>query len=149
MWTANTYACPHCCILVDVDQWKIVMTNFIFARFPDEESAHEGLDAFEILHVTGVITLYGYAVVQRGMDGTLVVVKKDTAPIGSGVGALIGGTAGLFGGLAGVGIGVATGSILGAVLLDLFNLGVGKEFLQSICNELVPGKTAFFVEVSE
>ncbi|MEM5371246.1 DUF1269 domain-containing protein [Paraburkholderia azotifigens] len=124
------------------------MTNFIFALFPDEASARAGLEAFELLHVAGDITLFNHAIVQRETSGPLVVLERETAPLGSGVGVLIGGTAGLFGGLAGLGIGAATGGIIGAVL-DLFNLGVSKEFLSSICKELVPGKTAVFAEASE
>ncbi|MEI6002865.1 DUF1269 domain-containing protein [Paraburkholderia bengalensis] len=124
------------------------MTNFIFALFPDDASARAGLEVFESLHLGGDITLFSYAIVRRGADGIPIVLERKTAPIGSRVGALMGGTAGLFGGLAGVGIGAAAGGIIGAVL-DIFNLGMSKEFLDSICKELVPGKTAVFAEVSE
>ena len=126
------------------------MSTFAVVTFPDEKKAYEGVRAFKQLHDEGSITLYGFAVVQRGADGKIAVKEQQTEPpIGTGVGALVLGLTGLFaGGPAGAAIGLGAGTALGA-LGDVFNLGVGDEFLESVSRELTPGKTAVVAEVSE
>jgi Protein of unknown function (DUF1269) len=55
---------------------------------------------------------------------------------------------GLIGGAAGAAAGVGGGGLIGSAG-DLFNLGVGKDFLDKVARELTPGKSAVVAEVEE
>ncbi len=125
------------------------MSKFVVVVFPDEAKAYEGVRALKELHSEGSLSLYGGAVVQRSADGKITVKERQSeGPIGTGVGALVGGMVGLFGGPVGAVIGLGAGTVLGA-LRDLFNLGVGDDFLETVSRELAPGKSAVVAEVSE
>lgn len=125
------------------------MSNFVAIIFPDEKKAYEGVHAIKQLHEEGTVTLYSHAVVQRSAKGTLDYKETDLdGPIGTGLGALLGGLAGVFGGPVGMAAGLAAGTMLGASS-DLFNLGVGSDFVEMIEKQLTPGKTAVVAEVGE
>jgi uncharacterized membrane protein len=125
------------------------MSKFIVVVFPDGKKAYEGMHALNELHNEGNITLYGSAVVERNSKGALSTKeKKAEGPIGTGLGALLGGLIGMFAGPVGVAIGLGAGTAAGG-LRDLFNLGVGNEFVESVSSTLSPGKTAVIAEISE
>jgi uncharacterized membrane protein len=125
------------------------MSKFVVAIFPNEAKAYEGTRAMKDLQAEGSLTLYGMAVVTKGADGKAIVKETaDPGPLGMGVGALTGGLVGLIGGPAGAAVGLATGTMLGG-WSDLFNLGVGTDFLDKVSRELSPGKSAVVAEVEE
>jgi uncharacterized membrane protein len=125
------------------------MSKFIFVSFPDEAKAYEGTRALEALHAEGSLTLYGLAVVAKGLDGKLLVKREsDGGPLGIAVGSLAGGLIGLLGGPVGVAIGMGGGAFLGS-LNDLANLGVSSEFIDEVSKGLTPGNVALLAEVSE
>jgi len=125
------------------------MSKFVVAVFPTEPKAYEGTRAIKDLQAEGSLTLYAMAVVTKAADGTWAVKETaDKGPLGIGVGALVGGLVGLIGGPAGAAVGVAGGAGLGA-WSDLFNLGVGRDFLDKVSRELTPGKSAVVAEVEE
>jgi len=64
------------------------------------------------------------------------------------VGALVGGLTGLLGGPAGAVMGISVGALIGS-FGDLFNMGVGSDFLDKVSKELSPGKAAIVAEVAE
>lgn len=125
------------------------MSKFVVAIFPTEAKTYEGTRAMKDLQAEGSLTLYGLAVVTKAADGKAVVKETaDRGPLGTGVGALVGGLVGLVGGPAGAAVGLATGTVLGG-WSDLFNLGVGTDFLDKVSRELSPGKSAVVAEVEE
>lgn len=125
------------------------MSKFIFISFPDEAKAYEGTRSLESLHADGELTLYGMAVVAKGLDGKLSVKQEsDRGPLGIAVGSVVGAMIGLLGGPIGAAIGMGGGALLGS-LNDLANLGVSGEFLESISKDLTPGRVAVVAEVSE
>ena len=124
------------------------MDKFVVAVFPTEAKADEGARAMRELQAEGSLALYNMAVVTRAEGKLSVNQIADELPLGLGVGALVGGLVGLVGGPAGAGAGLLAGGIIGS-WSDLFNLGVDKEFLDSVSTELKPGKSAVVAEVQE
>lgn len=125
------------------------MTKFIFVSFPDEAKAYEGTRALQALHAEGSLTLYGMSVVEKGQDGKLTVQREsDSSPLGIAVGSVVGGLVGLLGGPIGLALGAGGGALLGR-LNDLANLGVSRQFIDSVPADLLPGNLALIAEVSE
>ena len=125
------------------------MSKFVVAVFPTEAKAYEGTRAVKDLSAEGSLTLYGMAVVSKDAHGGLSVNQAaGEGPLGTGVGALLGGLVGLIGGPAGAAVGFASGTLIGS-WSDLFNLGVGRDFLDKVSRELTPGKSAVVAEVEE
>ena len=125
------------------------MDKFIVVVFPEEKKAYEGVRALHDLHVEGSITVWGTAVVQRAPGGTLEITQSnEQGPLGFGVGALLGGMIGLFGGPVGVAVGAAAGSVVGGSV-DVADLHLSAEFLESIKAELAPANYAVAAEISE
>jgi uncharacterized membrane protein len=125
------------------------MSKFVVAVFPTEAKAYDGTRAMRDLQAEGSLVVYGMAVVTKAADGKLAV--KETAergPLGTGVGALTGGLIGLIGGPSAAAVGLASGTLIGS-WSDLFDLGVGRDFLDKVSRELTPGKTAVVAEVEE
>lgn len=126
-----------------------LFSKYVVVAFGDEKQAYQGVRALEDLHVQGIISLYGYAVVQRSADGSVSV--KDSAsegPVGTGVGALVGALMGLFAGPGGAAVGMSIGTAVGASR-DLFSLGLSSDFIDSVAEQLPPGATALVAEISE
>jgi uncharacterized membrane protein len=125
------------------------MSKFVVAVFPTEAKAYEGTRVMKDLQAEGSLALYGMAVVAKAADGKLGVKEtSDEGPLSTGVGALTGGLIGLIGGPAGAAAGLAGGALIGS-WSDLFNLGVGRDFLDKVSRELTPGKSAVVAEVEE
>ncbi|HXX39870.1 MAG TPA: DUF1269 domain-containing protein [bacterium] len=125
------------------------MDNFVVAVFPTEEKAYEGTRALKDLHAEGYLVVYAMSVVTRGVDGKLRVNETAASgPLGTGVGALTGGLVGLFGGPAGAALGLAGGALLGS-WADLLDLGVDRDFVDKVSEQLGPGKSAVVAEVEE
>ena len=128
---------------------EVIVSKFIVVVFPGEAQAYQGTRALKELHDEGSLTLYGVAVVAKDARGSIETKEAaDSGPLGTAVGALVGGFIGTLGGPVGVFAGAAGGALIGS-LHDLFNLGVGEDFLQQVSTELTPGKTAVIAEVAE
>jgi uncharacterized membrane protein len=101
------------------------------------------------LDVEGSVTLYGMAVVAKDARGNLSITQAaDLGPLGTAVGTLAGGLIGVIGGPIGALAGAAGGAFIGS-LSDLFNFGVGEDFLAKVSSELAPGKAAVVAEIGE
>jgi len=125
------------------------MSKFVVAVFPTEKDAYEGTRVMKNLQAEGSLTLYGMVVVTKAADGKLAVRETMTqGPLGAGVGSLLGGLVGVLGGPAAVLGGAAGGALLGG-WSDLFNLGIGREFVDKVGRELTPGRSAVVAEVEE
>ena len=125
------------------------MSKFTVIVFPDETQAYQGSRALKELHAEGSLTLYGMAIISKDAQGNLSVKEAaDAGPLGMAVGSLVGGLVGVIGGPAGVLAGAAGGTVIGSVV-DLFNYGVGADFVSQVFNELRPGKTAVVAEIAE
>ncbi len=124
------------------------MSRFVVVVFPNEAKAHQGAHLLRDFHAKGRNTLHGWAIAAKDSDGKVSV--KESAyewPRGTAVGALIGGLAGLPGGLLAATIGAAGGALFGASA-DLVHRGAGREFVEKVSRELLPGKAAIVAEVS-
>jgi uncharacterized membrane protein len=127
----------------------IVMSKFVVVVFPSEDKAYQGTQALKELHAEGSLTLYGMAVVAKDASGNLKIKDSaDDGPLGTAVGSVVGGLVGVIGGPIGALAGVAGGALMGS-MVDLFNYGVGADFLQKVSDELGPGKSAIVAEISE
>ena len=125
------------------------MSQFVVAVFPTEAKAYDGTRAMKDLQAEGSLMLYGMAVVTKAADGKLAVKETvEKGPLGTAVGLLTGGLVGLLGGPSAAATGVAGGALIGS-WSDLFDLGVGRDFLDKVARELTPGKTAVVAEVEE
>jgi uncharacterized membrane protein len=125
------------------------MTKFVVIVFPGENQAYGGVRALNALHAEGSLTLYSMAVVVKDANGKLSIKESaDAGPLGTAVGAVVGGLVGVIGGPVGALAGMSGGTIIGS-LVDLFNYGVGADFITKISNELGSGKTAIVAEIVE
>ncbi len=125
------------------------MSKFVVIVFPDETKAYQGVQALKALHAEGSITLYANAVVQRSAEGALLVKEKEPdGAVAMGAGVVIGALIGMFAGPIGMAAGLTAGGVLGASR-DLFDLGIGKEFVDKVYRDLAPGRTAVVAEIAE
>ena len=125
------------------------MSKFVVVVFPSETQAYQGSRALKDLHAEGSLTLYGMAVIAKDAKGDFSIKEaNDPGPLGTAVGAMAGGIIGVLGGPLGVLSGVAGGSVIGS-MLDLFNLGVGEDFITKVSSELEPGRCAIVAEIAE
>ena len=125
------------------------MSKFIVVTLPSEAKAYDATRALRELHTEGSLTVYGVAVVAKGNDGKVALKEAaDAGPLGAAVGALVGGLIGVLGGPVGALVGAASGALIGSYS-DLFNLGLGTEFVKKVSAGLAPGKTAVIAEVAE
>lgn len=125
------------------------MSKMIVVVFGDEPKAYEGAQALRDLHREGSISVYAAAVVARDAEGRVTVKDAgDEGPIGTAIGMMTGALVGLFGGPPGVVVGTAAGSLVGATA-DLFNAGVGIDFVDEVGATLEPGKVAVIAEIEE
>src|SRR5690349_18792009 len=116
------------------------MNKYVVVIFPDEGKAYQGTRALKELHGEGSLTVYAMAVIAKGADGKLSVKQaQDAGPLGMGVGALVGTLVGLLGGPVGAAIGLGTGATVG-VLSDIYNAGVGVDFVDTVSQKLTPGR---------
>jgi uncharacterized membrane protein len=125
------------------------MSKFVVIVFPNESRAYEGTRALMGLHAEGSLTLYGMAVIAKDAAGSVSIREAaDAGPLGTAVGALVGGLVGVIGGPIGVLAGAAGGTMIGS-LMDLFNFGIGEDFVSRVSQELGAGKTAVVAEIVE
>jgi uncharacterized membrane protein len=125
------------------------MSKFVVIVFSDEEKAYQGTRELTEIHAEGSLTLYGMAVITKDAQGNISVKEAaDTGPLGAGVGALVGGLMGVIGGPVGVLAGAAGGTLLGS-FIDLFNYGVGEDFIMKVSEEMQPGRIVAVAEVAE
>ncbi|RUX19045.1 DUF1269 domain-containing protein [Mesorhizobium sp. M2A.F.Ca.ET.042.01.1.1] len=126
------------------------MSKFVVIVFPTEAKAYEATRALQELHAEGSLTLYGMAVIAKDAEGHFGVKQTaDEGPLGTAVGALVGGLIGLVGGPAGVLVGMTGGTLVGS-MTDLFNYGVGEDFIWKVSKTMLEaGKTAVVAEVTE
>jgi len=125
------------------------MSKFVVIVFPTEDKAYQATRELKELHAEGSLTVYGVSVIAKDAQGKLSIKDSaDAGPLGAGVGALVGGLAGLIAGPFGALAGVTTGAYLG-MLADIFNLGIGQDFVAKVSDELGQGKTAVIAEIDE
>lgn len=125
------------------------MSKFVVVVFPSETQAYQGTRALQDLDMEGSVTLYGMAVIAKDASGKVAIKQAaDQGPLGTALGALVGSLVGVIGGPAGVAIGLAGGTVIGS-LMDLFNFGVGDDFLAKVSKDLGPGKSAVVAEIAE
>jgi len=125
------------------------MDRMLVVVFDNETKAYEGKRALLQLDAEGSISVYGYAVVAKNADGTSSVKQgDDTGPIGTLLGTSLGSLIGLLAGPAGLAVGAAAGLAAGGAA-DLYNSGVGDDFIEDVSKVLIPNKVAVVAEIEE
>lgn len=125
------------------------MHKVIVSVFDGEQAAFEGLSALKDLHRDGEITLYATSVVKKDANGWISMLQSnDSGPVGLLAGLVGGSLVGLLGGPVGVAIGAYTGTVGGA-LFDMFNAGVGMDFISEVAAQMAPGKVAVVADADE
>lgn len=125
------------------------MSKFIIIPFANEATAYQGIQILKELDHMGDISLYGYSILGKSVDGKLTV--KDAAgkgPLGLVLGTLTGGLIGLFGGPGGLALGVAGGALVGGVT-DVAMAGAPMRFAQYVARNVEPGHVAIVAEIDE
>lgn len=125
------------------------MSKFVVIVFPGEAQAYQGTRALKALHAEGNVTVYSMAVITKDASGNAAIKDAaDAGPLGMPVGALVGGLVGVIGGPVGALAGMAGGTVIGS-LIDLFNYGIGDDFISKVSSEMASGKTAVVAEIGE
>jgi uncharacterized membrane protein len=123
--------------------------KILVSVFDSEQGAFEGLSALKDLHRDGDITLYASTVIAKDASGTVAVRQAaDKGPIGTLAGVITGGLVGVLGGPVGVAVGAYVGG-LGGLMYDLFNVGIGADFIDEVSASLTPGKAALVADLDE
>lgn len=125
------------------------MHKVLVSVFDNEKTAFQGLSALKQLHSNGDISLYGSAVVAKATDGTISIKQEaDSGPIGTLAGVVAGSLVGILGGPVGVALGAYVGG-MGGLFVDMFNEGVGLDFIDEVGAALKPGKVAVVTDIDE
>jgi uncharacterized membrane protein len=125
------------------------MDRMLVVAFDSERKAYEGKKALLQLDAEGSISVYGYAVVAKNADGTATIKQGDDAgPLGTLVGTTLGSLIGVLFGPVGLAIG-ATAGFTGGATADLYNSGVGDDFIDDVSKFLLPSKVALVAELDE
>jgi uncharacterized membrane protein len=125
------------------------MNKILVAVFDSEKTAYEGVAALKDLHRDGDISLYASSVIAKDAAGTVAVRQAaDSGPLGTLVGIVGGSLVGLLGGPAGALVGGWIGGGAG-LMYDLFNVGLGADFMEEVKTSLTPGKVAVVADIEE
>ncbi len=125
------------------------MDRMLVAVFDNETQAYEGKRALLQLDSEGSIGVYGYASVKKNPDGSSTVKQSDEdVPLGTLAGTSLGALVGILGGPAGMAIGATLGMSAG-LTADVYNAGVGEDYLDDVAKALSPGKVAVVAEIEE
>ncbi len=125
------------------------MDRMLVVVFDNETKAYEGKRALIQLDSEGSISVYGYAVVAKKADGTSTIKQgDDVGPLGTLVGTTLGSLIGVLFGPVGLAIG-ATAGFTGGATADLYNSGVGDDFVDDVSKFLLPSKVALVAEIEE
>lgn len=122
--------------------------NVIVIAWPDSSKAYEALTKLRNSYAADDI--YQAAVVQRDMDGRVVVQDggSNTDGLKTLGGSAIGSLIGILGGPLGVLLGFSTGALLGS-LVDLGDEVDDDDVLGAISKQLLPGTTSLLVDLNE
>jgi uncharacterized membrane protein len=125
------------------------MDRMLVVVFDNDTNAYEGKRALLQLDTEGSISVYGYAVLAKNADGTSSVKQgDDSGPIGTLLGTSLGSLIGLLAGPVGLALGATAGLAAGGAA-DLYNSGVGEDFIEDVSKTLVPNKVAVVAEIEE
>jgi len=125
------------------------MDRMLVVVFDNERKAYEGKKALLQLDAEGSISVYGYAVVAKEADGTSTIKQgDDVGPLGTLVGTTLGSLIGVLFGPVGLAIG-ATAGFTGGATADVYNSGVGDDFIDDVSKFLLPSKVALVAEIEE
>lgn len=125
------------------------MDKMIVVVFDIESDAYKAAHAIEQLHNDESIELYSGAIIVKDESGKVRLREsKEEAPfamaLGAAIGAMIGALGGVPGALAGSALGAAAG-----LPADVYQLGVGSDFVEEVGNYLESGKSAVVAELNE
>jgi len=125
------------------------MDRMLVVVFDNESKAYEGKKALLQLDGEGSISVYAYAVLAKHADGTATVKQgDDSGPIGTLLGTSFGSLIGLLGGPVGLAIGATAGVAAGGAA-DLYNAGIGEDFIDDVTKVLTANKVAMVAEIEE
>ena len=125
------------------------MNNLIVASFPLETEAIAASSKLTELESIGDITIYEMVVVQKKVDGEVVVLQAETTEgLATLSGMAIGGLVGALAGPVGMVLGMFTGTLTGSAI-EADDYGFAEDVISKIADQLAPGTTAVVAEVEE
>lgn len=125
------------------------MNKILVSIFDTQTTAFAGVTALKELHRDGDITLYDSVVVAKAENGWTSVVQSDDRPPAGTLAGIVGGALiGILGGPVGVAVGASIGG-LGGALYDMFDRGIGMDFVNDVATEMAPGKVAVVADIDE
>jgi len=125
------------------------MDRILAVVFDSESKACLAQKALLELEKQGSIVVYADALVVKSADGTTTLKQThDPGPLGMLLGTTLGSVIGLLGGLPGIAIGSAVGFVVGSAM-DLNNVRVAGDFIDDVCKELRPNRSAVVAEIQE
>lgn len=125
------------------------MDRMLVVVFDSEAKAYDGKRALIQLDSEGSIGVYGYAVIAKNADGTATIKQgDDVGPLGTLAGTTLGSLIGVLFGPVGLAVG-ATAGFTGGATADLYNSGVGDDFVDDVSKFLLPSKVALVAEINE
>jgi uncharacterized membrane protein len=126
-----------------------IMSKYVVCVFDDGKTAYEGAKAVQELDHEGSLAVYEAAIVSKDEKGSVRVEDwEEDGPMGTVTGMFLGSLVGVVAGPVGMAVGAAAGSLRG-VLFDVYNAGVGDDFVDDVSRELAPGKYAVLAEADE
>ena len=125
------------------------MNRMLVVVFDDEMRAREGENVLLRLERQGGIIVWGHAVLAKGTDGMVNLMRKqDYGPLDTLLSTPLGSLIALLGGPSGLSISVATGFTFGKGY-DPDNARLGEDFVDDVRNAFLPGKVAILAEIRE
>jgi len=125
------------------------MNELLVAVFDTEDAAGRGLRTLKDLHQEGGVSVFAWALITKGSDGNISLKQQSAeAPLGTGLGLLMGGIMGILGGPAGSAVGASIGGYVG-LLADWARHGVDFKLLDDVGKTLDRGKAAVLAEIEE
>jgi uncharacterized membrane protein len=125
------------------------MNRMLVVVFDNETNAYEGKRALIRLDSEGTITVFGYAIVAKNVDGKAAIRQgDDVGPLGTLAGTTLGTLIGVLFGPVGLAIG-ATAGFAGGMTADLANAGIGDDFIDDVSKFLLPSKVALVAQIEE
>lgn len=124
------------------------MSNLVVVTFDDEQEAGKVLKTLRGIEKRGLLSLDDSAVVVKDAEGKIHI--KNETDRGVKIGAVGGGILGLLiGGVFFPLAGLIGGTIAGALMGKMADLGIEQKFVREVGAALTPGSSAIFVLVGE
>lgn len=126
------------------------MNSLLIASFKDESSARSAMKKLDDLALNGEIDLYERTLIRKTPGGRSELYREGGSAGWKTIsGALVGSLVGLLGGPVGSVIGLLSGAVVGSAISDREQHDFGEEIMNSVENDIPPGKVAIVAHLGE